>query len=36
MHQTGVVDDKAFYAYIPRIIKYYLGGDIYQCTNLYL
>jgi uncharacterized circularly permuted ATP-grasp superfamily protein len=22
---TGVVDDKAVYAYIPRIIKYYLG-----------
>lgn len=24
---TGVVDDKAVYAYIPRIIKYYLGED---------
>jgi uncharacterized circularly permuted ATP-grasp superfamily protein len=21
---TGVVDDKAVYAYVPRIIKYYL------------
>ncbi len=25
---TGIVDDKAVYAYIPRIIKYYLGEDI--------
>jgi uncharacterized circularly permuted ATP-grasp superfamily protein len=25
---TGVADDKAIYAYIPRIIKYYLGEDI--------
>lgn len=25
---TGVADDKAVYAYIPRIIKYYLGEDI--------
>jgi len=25
---TGVADDKAVYAYIPRIIKYYLGQDI--------
>ncbi|GAA3597630.1 circularly permuted type 2 ATP-grasp protein [Flavivirga amylovorans] len=24
---TGVVDDKAVYAYIPRIIKYYLGEE---------
>ena len=24
---TGVADDKALYAYIPRIIKYYLGED---------
>ncbi len=24
---TGVADDKAIYAYIPRIIKYYLGED---------
>jgi len=24
---TGVADDKAVYAYIPRIIKYYLGED---------
>ncbi len=25
---TGVADDKAVYAYIPRIIKYFLGEDI--------
>ena len=25
---TGVADDKAIYAYIPQIIKYYLGEDI--------
>ncbi|MDB4582606.1 circularly permuted type 2 ATP-grasp protein [Draconibacterium sp.] len=25
---TGVADDKAVYAYIPRIIKYYTGEDI--------
>nr|WP_321452933.1 circularly permuted type 2 ATP-grasp protein [uncultured Carboxylicivirga sp.] len=25
---TGVADDKAIYAYVPRIIKYYLGEDI--------
>jgi uncharacterized circularly permuted ATP-grasp superfamily protein len=25
---TGIADDKAVYAYIPRIIKYYLGEDI--------
>ncbi len=24
---TGVADDKAIYAYMPRIIKYYLGQD---------
>lgn len=24
---TGVADDKAIYAYIPRVIKYYLGED---------
>jgi len=24
---TGVADDKAFYAYVPRLIKYYLGED---------
>jgi uncharacterized circularly permuted ATP-grasp superfamily protein len=24
---TGVADDKAIYAYVPRIIKYYLGED---------
>jgi uncharacterized circularly permuted ATP-grasp superfamily protein len=24
---TGVADDKALYAYVPRIIKYYLGQD---------
>ncbi|RZS93804.1 circularly permuted type 2 ATP-grasp protein [Aquimarina brevivitae] len=25
---TGVIDDKAVYAYIPRVIKYYLGEDM--------
>jgi uncharacterized circularly permuted ATP-grasp superfamily protein len=25
---TGVADDKAIYAYIPRIIKYYLGEEV--------
>jgi uncharacterized circularly permuted ATP-grasp superfamily protein len=25
---TGVADDKAVYAYIPRIVKYYLDEDI--------
>ena len=24
---TGVADDKAIYAYVPRIIKYYLGEE---------
>jgi uncharacterized circularly permuted ATP-grasp superfamily protein len=24
---TGVADDKGIYAYVPRIIKYYLGED---------
>jgi uncharacterized circularly permuted ATP-grasp superfamily protein len=24
---TGVADDKAIYAYVPRMIKYYLGED---------
>ncbi|MFZ0592766.1 MAG: circularly permuted type 2 ATP-grasp protein [Bryobacteraceae bacterium] len=24
---TGVADDKALYAYVPQIIKYYLGSD---------
>ena len=24
---TGVADDKALYAYVPQIIKYYLGED---------
>jgi len=24
---TGIADDKALYAYVPRIIKYYLGQD---------
>ncbi len=24
---TGVADDKAVYAYMPRIIKYYLGEE---------
>jgi len=26
---TGVADDKAVYAYVPRIIKYYLGEDAF-------
>lgn len=25
---TGIADDKAVYAYVPQIIKYYLGEDI--------
>jgi len=25
---TGVADDKAVYAYVPRIVKYYLGEEI--------
>jgi len=25
---TGVADDKAIYAYVPQMIKYYLGEDI--------
>jgi uncharacterized circularly permuted ATP-grasp superfamily protein len=25
---TGVADDKVVYAYVPRIVKYYLGEDI--------
>jgi uncharacterized circularly permuted ATP-grasp superfamily protein len=25
---TGVADDKAVYAYVPKLIKYYLGQDI--------
>ena len=25
---TGVADDKAVYAYVPRIIKYYLGEEV--------
>jgi uncharacterized circularly permuted ATP-grasp superfamily protein len=24
---TGIADDKAIYAYVPRIVKYYLGED---------
>ena len=24
---TGVADDKALYAYVPQIIRYYLGED---------
>ncbi len=24
---TGVADDKAIYAYVPKIIRYYLGED---------
>jgi uncharacterized circularly permuted ATP-grasp superfamily protein len=35
---TGVADDKAVYAYVPQIIKYYLGEDIKlpQRADLYL
>ncbi len=25
---TGIADDKAVYAYVPQIIKYYLGEEI--------
>src|SRR4029077_20019264 len=25
---TGIADDKAVYAYVPQIVKYYLGEDI--------
>jgi uncharacterized circularly permuted ATP-grasp superfamily protein len=25
---TGVADDKAIYAYVPQMVKYYLGEDI--------
>jgi uncharacterized circularly permuted ATP-grasp superfamily protein len=30
---TGVADDKAVYAYVPQIVKYYLGEDI-QLPNV--
>ncbi|MFA6989194.1 MAG: circularly permuted type 2 ATP-grasp protein [Candidatus Gastranaerophilaceae bacterium] len=37
---TGIADDKAIYAYVPKIIKYYLGEDAiipnvptYLCSN---
>ncbi len=34
---TGVADDKAVYAYVPKIIKYYLGEDpILQNVETYL
>ena len=35
---TGMADDKVVYAYVPRMIKYYLGEDISlaQCADLYL
>jgi uncharacterized circularly permuted ATP-grasp superfamily protein len=34
---TGVADDKAIYAYVPRIIRYYLGEDpILQNVPTYL
>jgi uncharacterized circularly permuted ATP-grasp superfamily protein len=34
---TGVADDKALYAYIPKIIKYYLGEDpIIENVETYL
>ena len=28
---TGVADDKAIYAYVPKIIRYYLGSRI-RCS----
>ncbi len=34
---TGVADDKAIYAYVPKIIRYYLGEDpILQNVETYL
>jgi uncharacterized circularly permuted ATP-grasp superfamily protein len=34
---TGVADDKALYAYVPKIIKYYLGSDpILNSVETYL
>jgi uncharacterized circularly permuted ATP-grasp superfamily protein len=34
---TGIADDKALYAYVPAIIKYYLGEDaILQNVDTYL
>ena len=35
---TGVADDKAVYAYMPRIIRYYLGEDAdpAECRDPYL
>ena len=35
---TGVADDKAIYAYMPRIIRYYLAEDAdpAQCRDAYL
>lgn len=34
---TGIADDKAVYAYVPQIIKYYLGEDpIIQNVETYL
>ncbi len=34
---TGVADDKVIYAYIPKVIKYYLGEEpILQNVNTYL
>lgn len=34
---TGVADDKAFYYYVPKIIKYYLGEDpIIQNVETYI
>ena len=35
---TGVADDKAVYAYMPRIIRYYLerGADPAECRDAYL
>ena len=34
---TGIADDKAIYAYVPRIVKYYLGEDaIAQNVKTYI
>ncbi len=34
---TGVADDKVIYAYVPKMIKYYLGQDaLLQNVNTYL
>lgn len=34
---TGIADDKVIYAYVPKLIKYYLGEDPLLCNvNTYL